>query len=317
MSPADFVQFTMKFGSLPNVESESSKPMRSTERKMKKVPNGAVRKTAKSAAKIDSEEALGEISDSQDERLDAVDALVDELEACARLSLEQGDADGALQNVKKAIEQLDGRQGRLGKLGKLHALLGAVYDKTGNPQGTVSAWTTAVDLFEKNDPPLLMCVAGISNNLGYMAKRSGDFNAAEDHFLKAVKIMIAELGEKNEKTALVCNNLGELYLATGYPDQAREAHMMALEARYEIFGESHPDTAQSHNNLALALLKLGERIPAKRHFEKSLTGFGSLGQEYAYDFEAVVSNYREFLEEDDSDLSEEMSTRVRALLGKG
>lgn len=249
--------------------------------------------------------------------LDTISAFVTALETRCGLRLEFGEYEPALDDAMQAIDQLDNRPDRLAQLGRVHTLLGAAYEGLNRPDMVILSWEAAVGFFEKHDPPLLMDVAGIRNNLGFISKAAGDFETAENHFLKSLEIMMAQVGQKNEETASVCNNLGAVYLAAGYVEQARGMHMMALETRRELFGESHPDTAQSHNNLALALLKTGDRTWARRHFEKALAGFESLGQEYCEDLEAVVSNYCEFLEEEgEGGLAEVIAGRVKELLGK-
>jgi tetratricopeptide (TPR) repeat protein len=247
--------------------------------------------------------------------LDTIDAFANSLETRADLFLELGKYEEAAEDLKHAIDQLDNRPDRIAQVGRLYALLGAAYDGQGRPDKVTDAWKKAVQFFEKHEPPLLMDVAAITNNLGFMAKAAGDLDAAEDHFLRSLEIMHSEVGRKHEETASVSNNLGAVYLAAGYLDQAREMHMMALETRREIFGENHPDTAQSHNNLALALLQTGDRAWARRHFEKALAGFEALGSAYADDLEAVASNYCDFLtEEGEANLAEIIAGRVKDLL---
>jgi len=249
--------------------------------------------------------------------LDTIDAFVSGLEIRAGLFNELGNYPDAVDDAKQAIDQLDNRPDRIAQLGRLYALLGASYDGQDRPERVIDAWMTAVRYFEKHDPPLLMDVAAMTNNLGFTAKAGGDLDSAEDFFLRSLEIMHAEVGQKHAETAAVSNNLGAVYLAAGYLDQAREMHMMALETRREIFGESHPDTAQSHNNLALALLKTGDRAWARRHFEKALEGFESLGIAYADDLESVASNYCDFLrEEGENSLAEVIAKRVQELLVK-
>lgn len=250
--------------------------------------------------------------------LETIDAFAKALERRADLLLEIGKHVEAAEDLKDAIDQLDNRPDKVALLGRLHTLLGAAYDGQERGDKAIDAWGKAVEFFEKHEPPLLMDVASISNNLGFMAKAGGDLDAAEDYFLKSLEIMHAELGREHEKTAAVSNNLGAVYLAAGYLDQAREMHMMALETRRGLFGENHPDTAQSHNNLALALLRTGDRAWARRHFEKSLAGFEALGSTYAEDLEAVASNYCDFLtEEGEGNLAEIISGRVKELLAGG
>lgn len=247
--------------------------------------------------------------------LDIIDAFVNSLESRADLFLEMGRYVEAAEDLKHAIDQLDNRPDRIAQVGRLYAMLGAAYDGQERPGKAIDSWQNAVTFFEKHEPPLLMDVAAITNNLGFMAKASGDLDAAEDYFLKSLEIMHAEVGVKHEETASVSNNLGAVYLAAGYLDQAREMHMMALETRRELFGENHPDTAQSHNNLALALLQTGDRAWARRHFEKALAGFEALGTAYAEDLESVASNYCDFLrQEGDVSLADLIAGRVKAVL---
>lgn len=247
--------------------------------------------------------------------LDTIDAFVTSLETRAGLFLELGRLDEAVEDLKHAIDQLDNRPDRLAQVGRLYALLGSAYDGQGRQEKVIWAWQSALNHFEKNDPPLMLDVAAMCNNLGFTSKAVGDLDAAEDYFLRSLDIMHAELGKDHEETASVSNNLGAVYLAAGYLEQAREMHMIALETRCKLFGNNHPDTAQSHNNFALALLKTGDRTWARKHFEKALAGFESLGAEYAEDLEAVASNYCDFLrEEGESRLSDIIAGRVRDLL---
>lgn len=247
--------------------------------------------------------------------LETIDAFVASLELRAALWLDMKEYEQSIEDAKHAIDQLDNRPDRVALLGRMYALLGAAYDGLGRPDRVISAWESAVANFEKNEPPLLLDVAAMTNNLGFTAKAAGDLDAAEDYFLRSLEIMHSEVGQKDAETASVSNNLGAVYLAAGYLEQAREMHMIALETRKELFGDHHPDTAQSHNNLALALLETGDRAWARRHFEKALEGFEALGTEYADDLEAVASNYCDFLRsEGEESLADVIEGRVKKLL---
>lgn len=264
---------------------------------------------AASAAIEKSQQALGT-------DLDSIDAFASALEIRAEILRELGNFDAARDDYRQSIDQLDNRPDRVDQLGRLFAGLGATMDALGQPERAALYWQNAVANFEKHEPPLLLDVAGLENNLGFLKKASGDVDAAESHFLKALEILHSQLGQNHEETAAVSNNLGALYQSSGFYEQAREMHMMALETRRSILGEEHPDTAQSHNNLALALLATGDRAWARRHFEKALTGYESLGMDYADDLEAVADNYCAFLSSEGEDaLAEVIAGRVRQLLG--
>ena len=248
--------------------------------------------------------------------LDSIDAFATTLEIRGDVYRQLGMLELSRDDYRQAIDQLQNRPDRYGQVGRIHAGLGAAYDGLGLEERAISHWQKAMEFFEQNEPPLLLDIAAMANNLGFIAKANGDLDTAESHFLRALEIVHSQLGQEHEQTATVSSNLGALYQAAGYYEQSREMHMIALETRRSILGEEHPDTAQSHNNLALALLNTGDRSWARRHFEKALTGFEALGPEYASDLEAVASNYCNFLrEEGENSQADLIAGRVRDLLG--
>ena len=247
--------------------------------------------------------------------LDSIDAFASALEIRGDVQRELENFDLAREDYRQAIDQLQDRPDRFDQVGRLHAALGAAYDGLGMEERAVAHWHKAIEFFEKNEPPLLLDVAAMANNLGFIAKANGDLDSAESNFLRALEITHSQLGQEHEQTATVSSNLGALYQAAGFHEQSREIHMIALETRRALLGEGHPDTAQSHNNLALALLNTGDRAWARRHFEKSLASYESLGASYAPDLEAVASNYCDFLrEEGETQLAEIIAGRVREVL---
>jgi tetratricopeptide (TPR) repeat protein len=230
--------------------------------------------------------------------LGSIDEFASSLEVRADVFRQLGQLEEARDDYKQAIDQLENRPDRCAQLGRLYAGYGAVHDQLGNRERAAELWQQAIHFFEAAEPPALLDIAALSNNLAYLKKAAGDVEGAEAQFLRALEILHKELGPDHEETAAVSNNIGALYQSSGFFEQAREMHMMALEARRKLFGETHPDTAQSHNNLALALLATGDKAWARRHFEKALSGFESLGIEYADDLEAVADNYCGFLREE-------------------
>lgn len=264
---------------------------------------------AASAAVEKSQQTLGT-------NLDSIDAFVSALEIRGDIHRELTNFELARDDYRQAIDQLQERPDRFDQIGRLHAALGAAYDGLGREEHAVNNWKLAIDYFERHEPPLLLDIAAMANNLGFIAKTNGDLDTAESNFLRALEILHSQLGQDHEQTATVSSNLGALYQAAGFYEQAREMHMIALETRRNLLGEEHPDTAQSHNNLALALLNTGDRSWARRHFEKALTGYESLGEAYAPDLEAVASNYCDFLRaEGEENLAELIAGRVRDVIG--
>ena len=265
---------------------------------------------AASAAVEKSQQSLGP-------NLDSIDAFASALEIRGDVHRELGNFELAREDYRQAIDQLQDRPDRFAQVGRLHAALGAAYDGLDMEERAVSHWHRAIEFFEKHEPPLLLDIAAMANNLGFIAKASGDLDTAESHFLRALEIVHSQLGQEHEQTATVSSNLGALYQAAGFHEQSREMHLIAVETRRNLLGEEHPDTAQSHNNLALALLNTGDRAWARRHFEKSLAGYEALGPEYAADLEAVASNYCDFLrDEGEAQLAEVIAGRVREVIGQ-
>ena len=263
---------------------------------------------AATAAVEKSQQALGP-------NLDSIDAFASALEIRGDVQRELGNYDLARDDYRQAIDQLQDRPDRFGQVGRLHAALGAAYDGLEMEERAVGHWHKAIECFEKNEPPLLLDIAAMANNLGFIAKANGDLDTAESNFLRALEITHSQLGQEHEQTATVSSNLGALYQAAGFHEQSREMHMIALETRRTLLGEDHADTAQSHNNLALALLNTGDRSWARRHFEKSLASYESLGPAYATDLEAVASNYCDFLRgEGEAQLADLIASRVQDVL---
>ncbi len=247
--------------------------------------------------------------------LDSIDAFASSLEIRGNIHRELGHFELAIEDYRQAIDQLEDRPDRFGQIGRIHAGYGAAYDGLGKEEAAVRHWQVAMEFFEKNEPPLLLDIAAMANNLGFISKAAGDLDTAESHFLRALEIVHSQLGQEHEQTATVSSNLGALYQAAGFYEQSREMHMIALETRRTLLGEEHPDTAQSHNNLALALLNTGDRSWARRHFEKALTGYEALGSDYADDLEAVAFNYCDFLrEEGEGTLADVIAGRVRDVI---
>ena len=206
---------------------------------------------------------------------------------------------GYLEDSRKAylesLELLEGSVDHSEQLGRISASVAFVYDTDGNEDEAIIFYKRAIDLFERMDPPSVLDVADLCNNLAYIYKSRGDFDTAENLYLKALEICHENLGQHDEETAAICNNVGALYLAAGYYEQAREMHMMALEARRESFGEHHLETAQSHANLALALSETDEHEWARKHFSSALKIYEDKVREAPMDYATVSSNFAEFL----------------------
>jgi tetratricopeptide (TPR) repeat protein len=242
--------------------------------------------------------AVSETQRTLSTSLESIDAFADALEARAGIHRLLGDWEAARDDYREALDQLENRPDRLAQVGRLHAGLGSVYESVGRQDKAGEQWIMAIDAFGKNDPPLEIDIAHMSNNLGMLHKAAGNLETAEAYYLKALGIYHAYYGQHSEETATVASNLGAVYQAKGLLEQSREMHMIALETRTHLLGEEHPDAAQSHNNLALVMIESGDPVAARNHFEKALATFENLGTPYADDLDAVAGNYCAFLRQE-------------------
>ena len=244
-------------------------------------------------------------------------AFAEALETRADL-LRQSDAhEQACDDYMRAIEKLEKCDGCLIQLGRLHAGLGAAHAALGETESAARQWERSIECFEKNDPPSPLDVAAMANNFGFLKKGAGEYNAAENAFLKALEILHSELGEGHEETATVASNLGTLYQEAGHYEPARKMHAIAANARSALFGDANPDTARSNSDLGISLFKTGDHMAARRFLEKALHGYDVLGRAFHDDLETVAKQYTEVLREDgELSMAEAVANRVRDLMGK-
>ncbi len=225
----------------------------------------------------------------------SVEELSASLEVKGDFLREHGYLEGARAAYLEALDLLDDEPAYTEQLARINASVAVVCDSGDDEDGAIKYYERSIELFERLDPPSVLDVADLCNNLAFIYKSRGDFETAEGLYLKGLQICHDSLGPEDEETAAICNNVGALYLAAGYYEQARGMHMMALEARSKTFGEHHLETAQSHANLALALCETDELGLAREHFESALRIFEDKIREAPMDYAAVSANFAEFL----------------------
>lgn len=101
-----------------------------------------------------------------------------------------------------------------------------------------------------------------NNNEGLALKQSGQYEAAEKKYLKALDLKLNYIGKNAITTALSHNALGELYIATDRLDEA-EKH---LELAIKIRNADGPtfDAATSRENMAVVYEMRGNLLAAKQ-----------------------------------------------------
>jgi len=122
------------------------------------------------------------------------------------IRLKRGDANGAMEGYKRAIEAGPG-------YAKPHFNLALLYDKSGKMEEAAHEYETTVKL----DPGSVQAY----NNLGYVYERLGQNEKAEDAYDSAIKVAPQEWG--------TYYNLGGLYMRLGKPDLALETFQKGAE----------------------------------------------------------------------------------------
>lgn len=231
----------------------------------------------------------------------SIEKLSASLEVKGDFLRKYGNLEEARKAYFEALELLAGNASYTESMARISASVAVVYESDGNTEEAITFYKRSIELFERMDPPAIIDVAGLCNNLAYIHKRCGDFETAESLYLKALEIYYDNLGADDEETAAICNNVGALYMAVGSYEQAREMFMMALEARRKVFGEKHLETAQSYANLAVALSHTDEHKWAKKNYENSLKIYEDMVKEAPMDYATVSANYVDFLREQGDD----------------
>lgn len=248
-----------------------------------------------SEARHAAEAAIEKARESLTTDKDSIGELALSLEVKGDLFRQAGEPELARLDYLEALELLDGDHAYTEQLGRISASVGVIYDETENIPEAKRFYERAVQLFYRLDPPALLDIAELKNNIAFLYESEGNDKQAEALFLDALKISNDELGKDDPETAAICNNLGTLYQKTEHFPQAREMHSMALENRLSALGERHPDTAQSHANLAVALAESDQSGEARQHFESAIEIYENHLKEHTDDYATVVSNFTEFL----------------------
>lgn len=101
-----------------------------------------------------------------------------------------------------------------------------------------------------------------NNNEGLALKESGQYEAAEKKYLKALDLKLRHIGENEITTALSHNALGELYIAMNRLEEAETHLQLAVNIRNA--GGPTFDAAASRENLAIVYEMRGDLAAAKQ-----------------------------------------------------
>lgn len=103
------------------------------------------------------------------------------------------------------------------------------------------------------------------NNLGLLAKKTGQLTAAEAYYAKALAIRRESYGEEHPHTALSYRNIGSLAFAMGKKQDAVKFFKKALDIGNTVYGPIHPTNATTHEWLGGILQDMGIETEGKVH----------------------------------------------------
>jgi tetratricopeptide (TPR) repeat protein len=139
--------------------------------------------------------------------------------------------------------------------GHLGLLLGklATYQQYGPAlfQTALPLFQRALAIAEKAQGPEHPDTGTYLNNLAFLYKTTGDYNAALPLYQRALWIVEKAKGPEHPDMGTSLNNLAELYRATADYDSALPLYQSALAIAEKAKGLEHPATALCLNNLAL------------------------------------------------------------------
>lgn len=193
--------------------------------------------------------------------------LCDATEIAGDIYQAAGRREEAARAFKEALDQ-SLPAGATASAARLAAKLALTYDQMGEASEARARYTQAIELYERladhSEHAMLL------NQLGALCKRTGDFPAAEQSYLRAMQVAVALHGDNHPEVATAANNLGVACIEAHDLIKAETYLMQALSIREKCYGALHPEVAQSMANLAVAYHSMGNVEKARAFYEGAL-----------------------------------------------
>ena len=120
------------------------------------------------------------------------------------------------------------------------------------------AWALMVRAYRIREHESSSEAVDLVNNLGWIARASGEARLAREFYEEALKRRRQLNGDRHPSVAESLNNLGVACLNDGETDLARRLLQEGLDLRRAVYGPQHPDVVASLVNLATALVVAGD-----------------------------------------------------------
>jgi tetratricopeptide (TPR) repeat protein len=191
----------------------------------------------------------------------------DALEIAGDIHQAAGAHPDALRCFNEAL-QFALRAGGYAPAARIATKMAFAAEAMGNIADAIGNYTSALEFHENarqhGELPTLL------NNLARLERQQGNFQASEQHYLRAIREAEQTHGRNNPEVALIANNLGVAYTERGELSRAEDMHMMALAIRETSFGSHHPDVAQSMANLAVVYHVRKQYLKAEKFYRGAM-----------------------------------------------
>lgn len=132
--------------------------------------------------------------------------------------------------------------------------------------------------------------AEILNNLGYVCKREGHLDAAQDCYQEALSIWQVTLGFQHPHIAVVLNNLGAAALEAGDPEEACRRYRRALAISRDANGMQHAVTGGILARLGVACRDAGNDTAACHYLRLAVSVLEGNDDSAPWELACVLNN---------------------------
>lgn len=127
-----------------------------------------------------------------------------------------------------------------------------------------------IEINEKTNGPNDVSVADAINELANLYYNAGNFQKAEEWYLRALPIREQAQGAEHPDTAMACHNLAGAYMFAGRYADSETYYRRALAIREKAIGLEHPDAVETLNNLGLLMYWQARYGEAEKYHKQTL-----------------------------------------------
>jgi len=148
-----------------------------------------------------------------------------------------------------------------------------------------------VAIYGENHP----AVAVLVQNLADTQRRTGNYEKAEELFVRALSIYVQSGTGYYRQAAIAQNGLALVFGATDRPDQAEQNHMEAIRLSSKAGGEFNPDIGVFSRDLANLYTQLGRTEEAEGLYKGSMAILRDQLGEQSYQLSKTYRDYSKML----------------------